>query len=94
MPLHAVVQWLRASSGSGGAANAPVPAGLITLAAGPESAAAAPASLWPRCGNKCSAAREALEKGEPARTAEGGLSSRSLPRGLEIDQESEGLISF
>jgi hypothetical protein len=48
-----------------GAAIAPVPPGLITLAAGPESAAAAPSSLWPRAANKCSSAVKARSRGEP-----------------------------
>jgi hypothetical protein len=72
-----------------GAAIAPAPPGLITLAAGPESAAAAPASLWPRGGNKCPAAREALEKGEPARAAGRVDVDALIAAWLEIDQERE-----
>jgi len=72
MPLHAVVQWLRASSGNGGPAIAPDPAGLIMLAAGPESAAAAPSSLRPRR-TKCSGGTRGPRKGEPACAAEGSV---------------------
>lgn len=54
----------------------------------PGGAAAAPSSLWPRRRNKCPAAREALEKGEPTRASGRVVVDALIAAWLEIDQES------